>query len=215
MRFHFVQCKTEDAVESNSQDTTSDVGIDFDKVTFQMCASLSSPRMTRSECIEHPHCPASFNRCKLTLWCFPKPDSTCLTETSLRRSSVQQDVEISRVALWTVHKHAIDRHQLSPPSRLDCVCQKCSCHYASHNSRSPLLILFPPLKLSKRMLSRGGSVTVSGQILTHASCCETVTVANYIFTQWRKHNLGNIRMDGKNYNIANYFKKNTLCKSLF
>lgn len=43
------------------------------QVTFQ--TSLSPPRMAPSECIEHPHCPTSFNRCKLTLWCFPKTRS--------------------------------------------------------------------------------------------------------------------------------------------
>lgn len=64
-----------------------------------------------------------------------------------------------------------------------------------------LLILSLPLKLSKRMWSRGGNVTVSGQILTHASCCDTATVANYIFAQWQKHHLGNIRMDGKKKNL--------------
>lgn len=34
------------------------------------------------------------------------------------------------------------------------VCQMCSCHYASHNSRSLQLILSSALHLSKRMLSR-------------------------------------------------------------
>lgn len=115
----------------------------------------------------------------------------------VRRFSVRRDVEISQVAPRPVCKQAIDRQQLSPPSRLDCACQMCSRHYSSHNWRSPLLILFPPLQLSKRMLSRGGSVTVSGQILTHASCCETVTVANYIFSQRWEHHLANIRVDGK------------------
>lgn len=134
-------------------------------------------------------------------------------QKSQRRLSVQQDVEISQVVLNTVHKHAIDRHQLSPPSRLDWVCQMCSSHYSSHNSRSPLLILFPPLKLSKGMLSRGGNVTVAGQILTHTSCCDTATVANYIFTQWQKHNLGNIKMDRKILIFPTIKKKITLCQS--
>lgn len=53
---------------------------------------------------------------------------------------------------------------------------------------------FPSSQTIKENVKQGEkNATVSGQILTHASCCDTVTVANYIFYSIKKYNLHNIK----------------------
>lgn len=97
-----------------------------------------------------------------------------------------------------MHTRTVDMHQLSPPPRLDkmCICQMCSSHYSSHNSRSLQLILLPPLQLSERMLSRQ-KMWLSPVIYWHMTPVVTATVVNYSFTLLGKYRLCSIKMAGK------------------
>lgn len=104
------------------------------QVTLKKTHDSTCKRTNLSECAEHSHRPIIIivSLCSRTLG----------SRKSCRR-------------LFTLAQ-LIDTDRLSLPSRLDCVCQMCLSHYSSHSLRSPLLMLFPPLKLSKRMLSRSG-----------------------------------------------------------
>lgn len=99
-------------------------------------------------------------------------------------------------------------HQLSPPPRLDkmCICQMCSSHYSSHNSRSLQLILLPPLQLSERMLSRQ-KMWLSAVIYWHMTPVVTATVVNSIFTQLGKYRLCSIKNGWKEIAVMDLWKK--------
>lgn len=81
------------------------------------------------------------------------------------------------------------------------VCQMFSCHYSSHNSRFLQFILSPFSSSIKENPKQTENAAVSGQILTHSSRGDTVTVVNYIFTLQSKYCHCNIRISGEKCHI--------------
>lgn len=76
--FHFVTCKKKDAEKESAKKkkkkshyTTITLALSLAGHLTKKCFSHDSKpkRLKRSECTEHPHCPTSFNWCKLTMWC--------------------------------------------------------------------------------------------------------------------------------------------------
>lgn len=166
------------------------------QVTFQKCVSLSSPRMTRSECIEHPHCPAAFNRCKLTLWCFPKPDYI-LPDRSVPPSL------LCAAGRWDLTSRAVDRSQtrhwwtptISSQQTWLCVSDVLLSLFESQ-LEVPAVNTIPSPQTIKENVKQGWECNrlwsnIDTRLLLWNCDC------GKFFTQWRKHNLGNIRMDGK------------------